>query len=226
MDGGSADGSLNVLQHYETRLARWVSAPDQGQADAINKGFAGTSSDIMAYLNSDDLLLPGSLAAVVEYFGARPQVDVVYGHRILIDENDAEIGRWVLPRHDSGVLRWVDWVPQETLFWRRRAWESVGGTIDVSFKFAIDWDLLLRFQDAGMRIERIDRFLGAFRVHAQQKTLANMADQGLVEMRRLRRRSHGRDVSEAEIRRAVSRYLIKHILVDLKWRLGLSDLES
>jgi FkbM family methyltransferase len=226
MDGGSTDASLDVLQRYDKRLVRWVSAPDRGQADAINKGFAGTSGDIMGYVNSDDLLLPGSLAVVASYMATRPHVDVVYGHRILIDENDDEIGRWILPRHDPFVLRWVDWIPQETLFWRRRAWERVGGAMDVSFKFALDWDLLLRFQQEGLRIERIDRFLGAFRVHALQKTNVDMPFQGLGEMRRLRQRSFGRDVSDTEIRNAVWRYLLKHVGADLTWRLGLKDLES
>ena len=161
-----------------------------------------------------------------EFLQARPDVDVVYGHRILIDENDREIGRWILPSHDSEVLKWMDWVPQETLFWRRRAWEAVGGQVDPTFKFALDWDLLLRFERAGLKIERVNRFVGAFRVHARQKTTAHMLEYGAREMQLLRRRSLGRNVSESEIRRAVFGYLLRHWLVDTLWQLGLSDLES
>src|SRR5262249_23541680 len=144
--------------------------PDEGQTQAINLGFQHTSGEIMAYLNSDDLLLPGSLAYVAGYMAAHPEVDVVYGHRILIDECDDEVARWVLPRHDDRVLTWANFVPQETLFWRRRIWERVGGTLDASFQFAMDWDLILRFREAGARFVRLPRFLGAFRVHARQKT--------------------------------------------------------
>lgn len=217
-DGGSSDGTVDTLKRYADRLTRWTSEPDKGQGDAINRGFAGTTGEIMAWLNSDDLLMPGSLATVGKFFAERPDVDVVYGHRIIIDGNDDEIGRWVLPAHEADVLRWADWVPQETLFWRRSAWNKVGGQIDTSFQFALDWDLLLRFQDAKLRIERIPRFLGAFRVHADQKTTAKMVELGEGEMARLRRRSLGRDVSHEEIHAAVTPYIMRHLWADLRWR--------
>src|SRR5262249_21182756 len=124
IDGGSHDGTVEILKRYSARLARWVSEPDSGQAAAINKGFAGTTGTIMAYVNSDDLLLPGAFSTVNGFFQSHPEVDVVYGHRIVIDELDREVGRWILPAHDAQVLKWMDWVPQETLFWRRRAWEA------------------------------------------------------------------------------------------------------
>ena len=128
---------------------------------------------------------------MADYFKTHPTVDAVYGHRILINEFDQEIGRWVMPKHNPRVLAWADYVPQETLFWRRSLWEKVGG-IDESFQFALDWDLLLRFQNAGASIVRLPRFLGAFRVHTQQKTAATIASTGLAEMTRLRKRCHGR----------------------------------
>ena len=83
----------------------------------------------MAWLNADDLLLPGTLHYVASYFQRHRDVEVIYGHRVIIDEQDREIGRWVLPPHDADVLRWADYVPQETLilFWRRRLWERTGG---------------------------------------------------------------------------------------------------
>ena len=81
-------------------------------------------------MNSDDLLLPGTLNYVAGYFEKHPDVDVVYGHRVLIDEYDREIGRWVLPPHDDEILSWADYVPQETLFWRRRIWDKTGAAMD------------------------------------------------------------------------------------------------
>jgi hypothetical protein len=220
-DGGSRDGSAAILERYRKRLARCVSAPDRGQAHALNLGFSGTTGEVMGYLNSDDLLLPGALHEVAAAFARHPEVDVVYGHRIVIDEEDREIGRWVLPLHDDTVLSWADYVPQESLFWRRRIWEHVGGRVDESFRFALDWDLLLRFRDAGARFLRLPRFLGCFRVHAAQKTSSQMEDVGLVEMARLRERCHGRPVADDEIRRRVRPYLWRHLVVHKLYRLGL-----
>lgn len=220
-DGGSTDGTVEILRQYDNRLFRWVSEPDGGQTNAINRGFVGTGGEIMAWLNSDDLLLPGSLHYVADYFRRHPEVDAVYGHRVLIDEGDREIGRWVLPPHDETVLTWADYVPQETLFWRRRLWEKVGSRVDEAFTFAMDWDLLLRFQEAGARIVRVPRFLGAFRVHTRQKTSADITETGWTEMGRLRERCHGRPVTDAEIFPHIRNYLARHVLLTKLFRAGL-----
>ncbi|HTT08226.1 MAG TPA: glycosyltransferase family 2 protein [Gammaproteobacteria bacterium] len=218
-DGGSMDGTREILDRYSKRLAGWESCPDRGQSQALNLGFAKTSGEIMAWLNSDDILLPGALAYVAEYFNRHPEVDVVYGHRILIDENDHQIGRWMLPAHDDAVLSWADYVPQETIFWRRRIWDKVGGRIDESFRFAMDWDLLVRFRDAGARFARLPRFLGGFRVHPQQKTSAAISEVGCQEMDRIRQRVWGRVPSRTEVRKAVLPYLVKHVVTDLGWQI-------
>jgi Glycosyl transferase family 2 len=210
-DGGSSDETRDVLAHFGDSLSHWVCETDDGQADAINRGFARTDGEIMAYLNSDDLLLPGSLAYVAGYFQAHPDVDAVYGHRVMIDENDQRIGSWVLPRHDAETLTVNDYVPQETLFWRRELWERAGARIDTSFSFAIDWDLLLRFREAGARMVRLPRFLGAFRVHAEQKT-AREQDLCDTESQLLRLRAHGRALSAEEILARCEPYLRWHVL--------------
>jgi len=217
-DGGSTDGTRAILERYADRLAGWDSRPDSGQSEAINRGFARTTGEIMAWLNSDDVLLPGTLAYVAEYFARHPEVDVVYGHRVLLDESDRQIGVWILPGHDDDVLSWADFVPQETMFWRRRIWEKAGGGIDQSFQFAMDWDLLVRFRRAGARFARLPRFLAGFRVHAQQKTSASITDVGFREMNLIRERELGRVPSKAEIRKAVRSYMVKHLLADFTWR--------
>jgi hypothetical protein len=218
-DGGSRDGTVEILERRADRLTGWDSQADTGQSQAINRAFAKTSGEIMAWLNSDDILFPGALCYVADFFAKHPDVDVVYGHRVLIDEEDREIGRWILPPHNDEVLSWADYVPQETLFWRRRIWDKAGGQIDESFRFAMDWDLLLRFRAAGARFERLPRFLGGFRVHAQQKTSAGINEIGFAEMDRLRERALGRVPSRAEITRAVARYLMRHTASDLRWRI-------
>ena len=218
-DGASKDATTAILEKYDSQLTGWKSEADTSQSQAINRGMSQTSGDIMAWLNSDDLLMPGSLAYIARYFKKHPKVDVVYSHRILIDENDQEIGRWIIPPHDNEVLSWADYVPQETLFWRRSIWEKAGGEIDESFRFAMDWDMLLRFRDAGARIRRLPRFLGAFRVHSKQKTSASINDIGMQEMERLRERCHGKTVDYQMIREAIAPYMRKHIVHHFLYRI-------
>lgn len=220
-DGGSKDESVAVMEKYRHRLVHAESRKDNGQAHAVNLGFARAArGEIMAYLNSDDLLLPGSLNYVAAYFARNPDVDVVYGHRIIIDPDGREVGRWVLPGHSDRMLVWADYVPQETMFWRRRIWDKVGG-IDESFRFALDWDLLLRFREAGAKFVRLPRFLGAFRVHATQKTSADLADVGAPEMARLRLRLHGRETDLDDIRQNMHGYMLRHAGYNWLYRLGL-----
>lgn len=214
-DGGSSDNTLAVLRQLSGSPLRWESTPDSGQAEAINRGFQRTTAEVMAYLNSDDLLLPGALPFVGRYFSTHPEVDVVYGHRLIIDENDAEIGRWILPPHRDDVFLWNNYIPQETLFWRRRLWEAVGGGFDETLHYALDWDLLLRFRRAGGKFVRLRRFLGAFRCHSKQKSAARLADLGVPEMRQLRQRQHGRAVGPLEARLRVLPVMLRH--VPLQW---------
>jgi glycosyltransferase involved in cell wall biosynthesis len=220
-DGGSTDGTPAVLERYQDLLAFCESRPDRGQAHALNLGFRHATGDILAYLNSDDLLLPGALAYVARYFARHPDVDVLYSHRVIIDTDDREIGRWVLPPHDDDVLLWQDYVPQETLFWRRRVWERVGARLDESYHFALDWDLLVRFREAGAKFARVPRFLAVFRIHPQQKTSARLIDLGVPESQRIRTRCHGRLVRQDEIKSHVRAYLRRHVLYHKLYRLGL-----
>jgi len=194
-DGASPAPTPAIIARYGERLTAWVSAADHGQSDAVRRGFdrlAGRlgPTDVMAWLNSDDFINPRALRFVGEYFATHPRVDAIYGHRIIINEHDQEIGRWILPRHHPRSLEWIDYVPQETFFFRKRAWDLVGG-VDPSFQFALDWDLLARFTRAGLRVVRLPYFLGSFRIHAAQKTSAAIHTTGADEMRRVRALFHG-----------------------------------
>ncbi len=217
-DGASKDGTIAVLKSYGDQIG-WNSEPDKGQSDAINIGFDGVDSDIMGYLNSDDTLLPGTLAYVANFFNARPDVDVVYGHRIFIDSEGLEIGRAVLPAHDKKALLYAGYIPQETMFWRRRVWDAVGA-MDPSFQYALDWDFMLRAQQAGFKFERARRFLACFRVHDKQKTTSNY-DIGRLEMNILRKRYLGSVPSPVEISRAISPYLTRQFFFHWGHRLRL-----
>lgn len=217
-DGISDDDSVEVLKNYGDKIS-WRSVPDQGQSDAINQGFAGIDCEIMAYLNSDDTLLPGALAYVANFFAKRPDIDIVYGHRIFIDYSGSEIGRAVLPAHSIEALRYAGYVPQETMFWRRRVWDAIG-PMDVNFHYAMDWDFMLRAQAAGFKFRRLRRFLACFRVHDEQKTTKNY-ELGRKEMQSLRLRNLGYVPSQVEISRAMAPYLLRQFIFHWSYRLGL-----
>lgn len=189
-DGGSSDHSVEIIRRYQHRLHSWESRPDEGQAHALQLGFARTDGEVMGWLNSDDVLLPGSLWEIARFFQKQRQTDVLYGHRVIIDENDHRIGRWILPRNTHKYLPYADYLAQESVYWRRQIWDRVDG-IDRSFQFAMDWDLFLRFWRAGARFQRLPRSIGAFRVHETQKTSSAINDLGVREMNRIRQRELG-----------------------------------
>jgi len=217
-DGASIDGTIDLLKSRGNSIS-WKSEPDKGQSNAINLGFAGVDCEVMAYLNSDDMLLPGTLAHVVNYFVTHPDVDIVYGNRIFIDRDGLEVGRAVLPRHDGKTLQYADYIPQETMFWRKRVWDKIG-PIDENFHFAMDWDFILRAQAAGFKFVRLPRFLSCFRIHDAQKTAATYAV-GVKEMGILRRRVLGFDPTQMQIRRAIAPYLLRQLAYHYSYKLGV-----
>ena len=144
IDGGSTDGSLEIIHKYADRLAYWQSQPDQGQTDAINQGFARASGEILAWLNSDDLLLPGAVSAAVRALQAHPEAAMVYGDALLINAEGKTIGKFPAAQTDYRKLRrgYVH-IPQQASFFRADLWRQVA-PLDVSFYFAMDYDLWVR----------------------------------------------------------------------------------
>lgn len=219
-DAQSRDGTAEVLARYHPAEVEVRIEADSGQSDALNRGFACAQGEIMGYLNSDDLLLPGALHLVGQYFRDHPEVDVVYGNRLIVDSSGKEIGRWILPGHDGRVLRSIDYVPQETLFWRRRIWEAVGARFDATLQYAMDWDLLLRFLDAGAIFAHLPPLLGVFRVHTAQKTQAAYRSRGNAEMAQLRARHAAGAGSTGQRLLAHGRFLLAHRRADAQFRAG------
>jgi glycosyltransferase involved in cell wall biosynthesis len=184
MDGGSKDETMKVLEPYAHRLAHLVSERDKGQADAVQRGLARSTGDIMAYLNSDDMLAPGALRLIAKYFDEHPSVDVVYSHRCTVDDANRVRWYWILPRHSDWYMSRWDLIPQETCFWRRRMFEKCGN-VDPEYRFALDYDLFIRFMRAGARFVRLNRFLGVFREHDEAKTSQLLQTVGADETRRV-----------------------------------------
>lgn len=185
MDGGSTDDTLKRVAPYRNRFSHFESGPDDGQSAAIAKGFSLATGELMAYLNSDDVLLPGTLNFVADYFHRHPEVDFLYGHRCYINEANQVTGHWILPRHSNFLMRRWDLIPQESCFWRRRLFEQKGN-IDPSFCFAMDYDLFVRYMSIG-KFKRVNRFLAAFRVHHRAKTTTQLNTIGSTEIERVRR---------------------------------------
>ncbi|MBL8103077.1 MAG: glycosyltransferase, partial [Anaerolineales bacterium] len=136
VDGGSTDGSADVIKKYQSRLAWWVSEQDKGQTDAINKGFNRATGDILAWINSDDTYHPKAVGEAVKYLMENPEVALVYADCDFIDEEDRLIGKFKSAQTDYRRLRegYVH-IPQQTMFFRAKYWKELG-PLDPSFYFA------------------------------------------------------------------------------------------
>jgi len=169
LDGGSSDNSVEIIKRYTDKLAYWQSKPDCGQADAIAQGFAMSTGDVLGWLNSDDLLLPGALLVAGKTFSNVQRCITVTGRCVRIDGNGCPF-TVLVPRKKSwhGMLIWGHGLSQPATFWRRDAYEEVGG-IDVSMKFSFDYDLFVRLRKLG-NIEILPNYLAGFRVHPLSKT--------------------------------------------------------
>lgn len=169
VDGGSTDGSQEIIARYASQLAWWVSEPDQGQTDALNKGFSRARGEIFAWLNSDDTYQPGAISEAVRYLEAHPEVGMVYGDANLIDESGALIGKFPARQTDYNRLRrgFVH-IPQQAAFFRSALWKQVE-PLDISLFFAMDYDLWLRISRLAP-LHYHPRTWANFRLHATGKT--------------------------------------------------------
>jgi glycosyltransferase involved in cell wall biosynthesis len=171
IDGGSTDGSRGIIQKYEARLAGWVSEADSGQAEAINKGLGRVSGEIIAWLNSDDIYLPGGLKTVLEVMGGHPQWGLVYGDVMAVDKEGEAIN----------IMRYGDWgleelmrfqiIGQPAVFFRREVLMQ-SGFLDPGFHYLLDHHLWLRMAQL-TTLHYIPRLLAGARYHSAAKNVAH-----------------------------------------------------
>lgn len=213
VDGGSTDGTLQILRRYDGRLARWISEPDAGQTDALNKGFAMASGEILAWINSDDRLLPQAAAEAVDFLQTHAEIGMVYGDADYIDEAGRRVGRFPAAQTDYARLRrgYVH-VPQQASFFRARLWNMVG-PLDPTFYFAMDYDLWVRIASV-TALRYHPRRWAEFRLHRDAKTLA-AGDRCWPEMIRVHQRLGGRTMAPI-----YGRYLLRRLIGPL-WPLRL-----
>ncbi len=166
VDGGSTDGTVEIIRKYENEMSGWISEPDNGMYDAINKGFARTSGEIMGWISGTDQLHVGGLSVVGSVFRTFPEVEWITGRPTIF--NDAGVTIQIL-----GLTRWSResfltdgnaFIQQESTFWRRSLWEKAGGSVDSSRRNASDFELWARFFRHA-RLYPVDALIGGYRVH-------------------------------------------------------------
>jgi glycosyltransferase involved in cell wall biosynthesis len=172
IDGASTDGSAALIKAQAAKLAHWVSEPDRGQTDAINKGLARATGKYMAWLNADDRLLPNAVSEAVQFLEANPHIGMVYGDANYIDAAGRVVGRFPAAQTDYARLRrgYVH-IPQQAAFWRADLWKQVA-PLDASFVFAMDYDLWVRLAKISI-LHYLPRLWAEFRLHADSKTITN-----------------------------------------------------
>ena len=214
VDGGSSDGSVDVIKKYAGRLAWWVSEQDKGQTDAINKGFNRASGEILAWLNSDDTYNPGAVSAAVKYLTENPDVAMVYADCNYINEQGGVIGKFNSAQTDHRRLRegYVH-IPQQTMFFRANYWQELG-PLDPSFYFAMDYDLWTRIASRAPIKYLAGQTWANFRIHTSGKT-TSADDRCWPEMLRVHYRDGGGFFSII-----VAKYYLRKIIGPLwKWRI-------
>ena len=172
VDGGSTDGTLDIIRKYEDKISGWISEPDRGMYDALNKGFARTTGEIMGWISATDILQVGGLSVVGSVFRGLPEVEWITGRptgyndagmTVLIDP----VRRWSRYRFLAGANRHIQ---QESTFWRRSLWERAGGRVDDSRRMWSDFELWVRFFQHA-QLYPVDAFIAGFRHHPDSLAL-------------------------------------------------------
>ena len=170
IDGGSTDESLSIIRRYEDRLTYWESEKDRGQVHAINKGLEKATGDIVAFLNSDDVYLPGAFSSVMNHFQENPESEWVCGDTIMFGEGyDTKLIRAVVPRSAAHALSWAYRAPQPGHFWRT---ELVKSGFQERWNYDFDHDMYVRLLLAGHKCGYIPVPMAGYRLHEVSKTIA------------------------------------------------------
>ena len=172
MDGGSSDNTVDILEQYNDKLI-WISEKDNGQTHAINKGINASSGEIIAYLNSDDVYLPGTIEKIVQEFNNRPDVDFLYGDFWGIDKDDNTLSKVKTIPFDNNILIYdANFICQPASFYRKRLFDAIG-LFDDSLHFLMDYEFFLRAAKRRCVIQLYPDYLAAIRFHDDCKTLSD-----------------------------------------------------
>ena len=187
MDGGSTDGSVEIIERHSSRLSYWQSERDSGQYDAVTRGFARTTGEVMGWLNSDDLYCPWAFGVVSEIFAQLPEVEwLTTTTQIRWDATGRAVRTLHVPGYSKDGFRHgeylpakaryaVGWIQQESTFWRRSLWERAGAQVGRDYPLAGDFELWARFFRHA-ELYAVETPLGGFRFHGDQKTGGDRGD--------------------------------------------------
>ncbi|WP_424002664.1 glycosyltransferase family 2 protein [Haloarcula salina] len=189
VDGGSTDGTVELLEAYEDRYdLKWVSEPDDGQSDAINKGIEMATGDWICWVNSDDYLLPGAMETLGGAAEGQPGADVIYGDYLFVDAEGNEVGRkYSTPPSRFVHKHYYQFTGNHSMVIRRDTLDSLGG-VDEELEYVMDADLLWRLLTADLELVQVQSFIGARRLHEAAKTTGTPPPERQAEMRELKSR--------------------------------------
>lgn len=195
VDGASTDGSVDIIKKYAGKLTYWESVKDKGQADAINKGFTRATGEIIAWLNSDDYYLPGAVSAAVKVFEENPDVVLVYGNMLAVDENGQTFNTLTYKQLTLEDLLCFQIIGQPAVFMRRSALQRTSG-LDLTFHFLLDHLLWIKIAKQGKMLH-VNQTWSAARYHAEAKNVAKAAEFGREAFRILETIAQDKDLAKA-----------------------------
>ena len=170
MDGGSKDGSVEIIKKYENNITYWQSKKDNGQGAAINEGFSRSTGDILCWINSDDLYMPGTLLKIGRMFKEISDPTILFGNCLHFYENSSKTrGSNIEKHHRELQLELCDYIIQPSSFWNRKAWEKTG-IINESFHYVFDWEWFIRAKRSGVQFSPLKDYLSLYRIHEAHKS--------------------------------------------------------
>lgn len=186
IDGGSTDNSLEIIEKYQDELSYWVSEPDNGLYDAIQKGFNRSTGEIMAWINSDDMYAKGSFSIVSEIFMNFKEVNWLQGIPSIYDEKGRTVRVDIFKRWSkfNYYTNDYEWIQQESVFWRRNLWNVSGAKINSELKYAGDlelWTLFFRFE----KLYTIQALLSGFRIRSRNQLSLDKIDEYHLEVKKI-----------------------------------------
>ncbi len=211
MDGGSNDGSVEIIKKYEQHFAWWQSEKDNGQGSAINAGFARATGDILCWLNSDDMYMPGTLLKIGKMFSSISEPTIIFGNCLHFNQHNPKTrGSDVQHKYSSLQLELYDYVIQPSSFWNKATWSKTG-VIDENYNYVFDWDWFLRAKQSGVKFLPISDYLSLYRIHEAHKS-GTTGSKRALELAKIYKTYSNEKVSKAFLKldKYTTRYKLFH----------------